>query len=324
MNLSRRSSLALLAAGLAFAAGGASAQVSAFPKKPVRIVVGYPAGSGNDLIARAVGNRLSEMWKQPVIVENKAGASGVIGADTVARAAPDGYTLLLTGSSHLIQAAVARKGPYKALEDFTPISMVGTGPLVLEVNNDVAAKTVPELIKLAKAQRLTFGSAGTGTSPHIAGELFARTAGIKMTHVPYKGSAPAQVDLIGGQVNMVFQVIQVALPHIRAGQVRALAVTGKTRSPDLPNVPTMAEAGLPAAGLEIWWGFLGPAGMPAELVRSLNQAVREAVANSEVQQKLVSAGLVPGSSTPDEMLATMRQDYDTFVNLVKAADIKAD
>jgi len=322
MNVFRVAALFAFAAGLGITAACAAAQT--FPSRPVKIVVGYPAGSGNDLIARAVGNRLSELWKQPVVIENKAGASGQIGAETVARAAADGYTLLMTGSSHLIQAAVARKGPYKPVDDFTPIAFVGTGPLILEVNNAVSAKTVQEFAALGKKQTIAYGSAGSGTSPHIAGELFARAAGIKMTHVPYKGSSPAQTDLIGGQVQAVFQVTQVALPHIRSGQVRALAVTGKTRLPDLPNVPTMTEAGFGDASLQIWWGLLAPAGVPAETLRDLNDGVRQAVATPDVQQKLIAAGIVPGSSTSNEMLATMRQDLTTFENLVRAADIKAD
>lgn len=316
--------MAALSAVLTLTSAGAAAQGAAFPNRPVKIVVGYPAGSGNDLIARAVGHRLSEIWKQPVVIENKVGASGQIGAETVARAAPDGYTMLVTGSSHLIQAAVARKGPYKPVDDFTPISFVGTGPLILEINNSVPAKTVQEFAALGKKQNLTYGSAGGGTSPHFAGELFARSAGIKMTHVPYKGSAPAQTDLIGGQVHAVFQVTQVALPHVRSGQVRALAVTGKARLPDLPNVPTMIEAGYPDASLQIWWGLLAPAGVPADTLRVLNEAVRQAVATPDVQLKLSNAGLLPGSSTVNEMLTTMRQDLTTFENLVRVADIKAD
>ena len=311
-----------LTAVLSLFSSGVAAQGAAFPSRPVKMIVGYPAGSGNDLIARAVSQRLSDMWKQPVIVENKAGASGVIGADAVARAAPDGYTLLLTGSSHLIQAAVSRKTPYRALEDFTPVSVVGTGPLILEINSEVPAKTVQELISLAKTRPLAYGSAGTGTSPHIAGEMFARAAGIQLTHVPYKGSAPAQTDLIGGQVQAVFQVTQVALPHVRTNQVRALAVTGKSRLPDLPNVPTMTEAGLPSASLEIWWGVLAPTGVPAETQRILNESVRQAVANPDVQRQLAQAGLLPGSSTSEEMLRIMRQDYDAFVKIVREAGIK--
>jgi tripartite-type tricarboxylate transporter receptor subunit TctC len=326
MNPLRLACAAWLAAGLGITAADAVAQSAAgFPNRPVRIVVGFPAGSGNDLIARAVGTRLAEMWKQPVIVENKVGASGVIGAESVARAAPDGYTLLLTGSSHLIQVAVAGgKGPYRAVDDFTPVSTVGTGPLILIVNNGVAAKSAQELIALGKTQRLTYGSAGTGTSPHIAGEMFARGAGITMTHVPYKGAAPAQTDLIGGQVHSVFQVTQVALPAVRSGQVRALAVTGAKRLPDLPNVPTMTEIGLPDATLELWWGLIGPAGLPQDVLRTLNEAVQQAVANPDVQQKLASAGLVVGSSSAESFLATMRRDYDAFVKLVAAAGIKPD
>ena len=323
MKLLRIAGAAALGAVMSLIGAGAAAQSANFPDRPVKIIVGFPAGSGNDLIARAVGNRLSELWKQPVIVENKVGASGQIGAESVARAAPDGYTLLLTGSSHLIQAAVARKGPYKAVDDFTPVSLVGTGPLILEVNN-TGAKTLPEFIAQAKKDTLTYGSAGTGTSPHVAGELFARAAGVKMTHVPYKGSAPAQTDLIGGQVHAVFQVTQVALPHIRSGQVRALAVTGKTRLPDLPDVPTMAEVGLPQASLEIWWGFLAPAGVQPGVLRELNDSVRQAVATPEVQQRLARAGLMPGSSTSQAFGTIMKSDYDTFVKLVEAAGIKAE
>jgi len=320
----RAAAAALLAACVGLVAAGAAAQSTGYPNRAVRIVVGFPAGSGNDLIARAVGTRLGEVWKQPVIVENKVGASGVIGAESVARAAPDGYTLLLTGSSHLIQAAVAGKGPYRAVDDFTPVSTVGGGPLVLIVNTALAARSVPELIALGKSRPLTYGSAGTGTSPHIAGEMFARQAGISMTHVPYKGSAPAQTDLIGGQVQMVFQVIQVALPAIRNGQVRALAVTGAKRLPDLPDVPTMTEMGLPEASLELWWGLLAPAGLPADVLRTLNEAVRQAVAHAEVQQKLGNAGLIAGSSTPEGFLATMRRDFDGFAKLVAAVGIKPD
>jgi len=323
MKLFRFAGAAALGALMSLISVGAAAQGASFPDRPVKIIVGYPAGSGNDLIARAVGNRLAELWKQPVIVENKVGASGQIGAESVARATPDGYTLLLTGSSHLIQVAVARKGPYKAVDDFTPISVVGTGPLILEVNNS-GAKTLPDFIAQAKKENLTYGSAGTGTSPHVAGELFARAIGAKMTHVPYKGSAPAQTDLLGGQVHAVFQVTSVALPHIRSGQVRALAVTGKSRLPDLPNVPTMAEVGLPQASLEIWWGFLAPAGVQPAVLRALNDGVRQAVATPDVQQRLAKAGLVPGSSTAQEFLATMKSDYDTFVKLVEAANIKAE
>ncbi len=275
MNPFRAAAVAALSAALTLTSIGAAAQGAPFPNRPVKIVVGYPAGSGNDLIARAVGNRLSEIWKQPVVIENKVGASGQIGAETVARAAPDGYTLLVTGSSHLIQVAVARKGPYKPVDDFTPISLVGTGPLILEVNNNVPAKTVQEFAALGKKQVINYGSAGGGTSPHFAGEMFARAAGIKMTHVPYKGSAPAQTDLIGGQVQAVFQVTQVALPHVRSGQVRALAVTGKTRLPDLPNVPTMIEAGYPDASLQIWWGLLRPPAFPpTPCAFSTNRCVR--------------------------------------------------
>lgn len=323
MNLFRLVSLAVLSSALSLVSAGALAQGASFPNRPVKMMVGYPAGSGNDLIARAVSQRLSEIWKQSVIVENRAGASGTIGADAVARAAQDGYTLLLTGSSHLIQAAVSGKAPYQPVDDFTAVSVVGTGSLVLEVNPALPVKNVQELIALAKTRPLAYGSAGTGTSPHIAGELFTRAAGVQMMHVPYRGAAPAQTDLIGGQVQLVFQVTQVALPSVRANQVRAIAVTGKARLPDLPDVPTLAESGMPNASIEIWWGVLAPAGVPAGTLRILNEAVRQAVASPDVQRQLAAAGLQPGSSSSDEMLKTMRQDYEGFVKLVREAGIKS-
>lgn len=322
MNLFRLSCLALISATLACISLPAAAQSTSFPTRSVRLVVGFPPGAGNDLIARAVANRLAEIWKQPVVVENRPGASGSIGADTVARAAPDGYTLLLVGSSHLIHAAMSQKLPYRAVEDYTPVSVVGTGQLVLEINKELPVNSVQELIALAKTRRLAYGSAGSGTSVHIIGEMFSRAAGVQMTHVPYKGSAPAQTDLIGGQVQLIFQVTQVALPSIRNNQVRALAVTGKSRLPDLPNLPTMMELGLPDATLEIWWGVMAPAGVPAATLRVLNEGVRQAVATPEAQRQLIAAGLQVRSSTSDEFQKTVRDDYNTFVKLVREANLK--
>ena len=302
----------------------AFSQTSGFPNRPVRVIVGYPAGAGNDLIARAVSQRLTEIWKQPVIVENRAGAGGSIGADYVARSPADGYTLLVTGSSHLIQAAVSKKIPYKAVDDFTPVSTVGSGQLIVEVHPSLPVKNISELIALAKTKRLAYGSAGTGTSPHIAGEMFSRAVGVDMTHVPYKGSAPAQSDLIGGQVNLMFQVTQSALPSVKANQVRAIAVTGKARLLDLPQVPTVAESGLPSYSLEIWWGFLAPNGVNKDILKALNDGVRQAVAHPEVQKQLMAAGLQVGSSSAEDMLKLMRADYEGFVKLVREAGIKED
>ena len=295
-----------------------------FPNKPVRMIVGYPPGGGNDLIARAVSNRLAEIWKQPVVVENRAGASGSIGAELVARAAPDGYTLLLTGTSHLIHGASSKKVPYKAVDDFTAVSVVGSAPMVIEVYPGLPVNNVRELIALAKTRSLNYGSAGTGTSPHIAGEMFARMAGVPMTHVPYKGSAPAQTDLIGGQIDAVFQVTQSALPSMKANQVRGIAVTGRKRLSELPNVPTVAESGLPGYTMELWWGVLAPANMPAATLRALNEGVRAALASPDVQRQLNSAGLVVGASSPDEMLKVMRSDFEAFAKLSRDASITAE
>ena len=322
MNNRWRTSVA--ATGILLALGSAVALAQAFPAKPVRIVVGYPPGGGNDLIARAVGTRLADIWKQPVVIENRAGASGSIGADHVARSAPDGHTLLLSGTSHLIHGASSRKVPYKAVDDFSAISLVGSAPMVIEVHPAVPATNVPELIALAKTRRLAYGSSGTGTSPHIAGEMFTRMAGITMTHVPYRGSAPAQTDLIGGQIQVAFQVTQSALPSIKANQVRGIAVTGRSRMADLPDLPTVSESGLPGYTMELWWGLLGPLGIPAPILKALNDGVRAAVAAPEVQRQLNAAGLAVGASSPEEMHKLMRSDFDAFAKLIKEAGIASD
>ncbi|MBL8381864.1 MAG: tripartite tricarboxylate transporter substrate binding protein [Burkholderiales bacterium] len=322
MNTRWKTSAAAAGVLMALASGVVLAQ--AFPAKAVRIVVGYPPGGGNDLIARAVGNRLAELWKQPVVVENRAGASGSIGAEHVARSAPDGHTLLLTGTSHLIHGASSRKVPYRAVDDFSAISVVGTAPMVIEVHPSVPATNVRELIALAKTRRLAYGSSGTGTSPHIAGEMFTRMAGVTMTHVPYRGSAPAQTDLIGGQIQVAFQVTQSALPSIKANQVRGIAVTGRTRLADLPDLPTVSESGLPGYTMELWWGLLGPVGIPPSTLKALNDGVRAAVASPEVQKALGAAGLAVGASSPEEMHKLMRSDFDAFARLVKDAGIASD
>ena len=322
MRTSRNLSFLLTGAVLAGCAGGALAQ--AFPTKAVRVVVGYPPGGGNDLIARAVSNRLADIWKQPVVVENKAGASGSIGADFVARSAPDGYNLLLTGTSHLIHGAMSKRVPYKAVDDFTAISTTGTAPMIIEVNPKLPVNTVQELIALAKTRNLNYGSAGTATSPHVMAELFARAAGIKMTHIPYKGSGPMQTDLIGGQIDLGVQVTQTTIPSIKANHVRGIAVTGRARMTELPNLPTVAESGVPGFTAELWWGFMGPANLPAPVLRALNEGVRNALTAADVQRQLISAGLVVGGSTPEEMLKTMRADFEAFAKLGREAGITAE
>jgi tripartite-type tricarboxylate transporter receptor subunit TctC len=322
MNLTHRVALGVLAVTTLWFAACAAAQEPAFPVRPVRIIVGFSPGSGNDLIARAVGARLSEMWKQPVIVENKPGASGVIAAEAVSKSPPDGYTLLLGSTSHLIQAAVNRKPADAVLEEFAPVAILCTGPLVLEVNSGVPVSTVPELVALAKSRPLAYGSSGTGTSPHLVAELFARATGIQLTHVPYKGSPPAQADLLGGQTQLMFQVTQAVLPHVRTGQVKALAVTGKTRHPDLPNVPTMAEAGVPGAALEIWWGLLAAPRTPASILRTLNHDILQALGNGEVRKQLAATGVIATGSSPEEMRSTMREDYAIFSKVVQESNIK--
>lgn len=313
----------LVALTVLLAATPVAAQ-TAFPAKTVRIVVGYPPGAGNDLIARALADYLSVAWKQTVIVDNRPGASGSIGAGFVARSAADGYTLLLAGSSHLIQAAITPDLNFQAIDDFTPISLVGTGPLILEVNPSLNVKSVKDLIDLAKARpgELTYGSAGVGTSPHIAGEMFDRAMGVSMRHIPYKGSAPAQTDLIGGQINLMFQVTQAAIPTIKSNDVRALAVTGDKRLSELPDVPTFREAGYPNFDLVIWWGVMGPRGLPQDVADRINGEVRKAMADETVRKRLHDLGIDPRSSSSAEFAQTMDTDFASFKKTLKDAGIR--
>src|SRR5438034_5972010 len=255
---------ALAAALLVVAAPVALGQV-AYPTKPVRLVVPFPAGGTTDLLARAAAQKLSEAWGQQVIVDNRPGAAGNIGAELVAKAAPDGYTLLMgTVGTHAINASLYAKMPYDHVKDFAPVILVAGVPNVLVVNPSLPVHSVQELIAYAKANpgKLNFASSGSGTSIHLSGELFKVMTGVQMTHVPYKGSAPALQDLLGGQVQLMFDNLPPSLPQIKAGRLRALAVTSATRAPALPDVPTVAEAGLPGFEASSWFGVLAPAGTP--------------------------------------------------------------
>ncbi|HEX5129310.1 MAG TPA: tripartite tricarboxylate transporter substrate binding protein [Usitatibacter sp.] len=302
----------------------ASAQES-YPSKPVRIIVPYPAGGVADLLPRTVGAKLSEKWKQPVVVENKPGASGNIGMAEGARAEPDGYTLVLAPTGNLtVNQFLFRQMPFDVTKDFTPITVLATSPNVLVVHPSVPVKSFKELIAYAKANpgKLNFSSPGSGSGAHLAGELLNVEAGIKAVHVPYKGMAPAVSDLVGGQVQMMFAGISTALPHIRAGKLVALAIASPQRSPQLPDVPTVAESGFPGFDVTSWYGVVVRAGTPPAIVKKLHADMAEALAAPDVKEKLASLGLDPLGNSPEAFAKMIATESRKWSDIVQKANIK--
>jgi tripartite-type tricarboxylate transporter receptor subunit TctC len=313
----------LLAAGLAVA-GASWAQ--AYPTKPIRFIAPFAAGGALDTLTRTIAGRMQESWGQPVVVENRTGAGGNIGADLVAKAAPDGYTLVMgTIATHAINVSLYEKMPYDAVKDFAPVTIAASINNSLSVHPSVPAKNVAELIAYAKtnAGRLTFGSAGSGTSQHLAGELFKTMTGVDMVHIPYKGGAPAMVDLLAGQISMTFGDIPTALPHIRAGKLRSLAVTGAKRSPLLPEVPTIAEQGLAGFDVTAWFGVFTTAGTPRQVVNQLNAEIVRILSLPDVREKLIGIGMEPVTNSPDEFAAYVQSEIAKWARVVKASGAKA-
>ena len=323
----RRGVLGLgLAAGLAAGlAQGAMAQ-SGWPDRPLRVVVPFPPGGSNDIVARLLCEVLRERTGQPWIVENRSGAGGNVGADSVAKAAPDGNTLLLTAPGPLtINNALFPSMPYVAERDLAPLALVATVPIVLMTGPELPARDVAGLIALAKAQpgRIAFGSSGNGTTNHLAGELFRSMAGIDIVHVPYRGAAPAMTDLVGGQIGMMFDNLPAVLPQLRDGRVRALAVAGARRAAALPEVPTLAEAGLPGFEAEAWFGLAGPAGMPAPLRARVEGLVTEALSDPGLRAKLAAAGAEPGALAGEAFGAFMARERATWTRVIQASGAQA-
>ena len=321
-NLVSRIALCLLT----IAALPTGAQVPAYPNAPLRMIVAYPPGAANDFLARTLGQKLAEEWKQPVVVENRPGASGIIGSESVAKAAADGYTLLLGSVTLVILPSLYDKMPFDPLKDLSAIAMVGYGPLLVVVHPSLPVKSIAELIAYAKANpgKLSYGTAGSGTSVHIAVEMFKKMAGIDIVHVPYKGSSAAMMDLIGGQTHLMMDVIPSALPQVKAGKVRVLAVTGAKRMSDLPDVPTVAESGLPGFDVAAWWGVLGPSGIPQPVLDKLNSTINRLLETPEMRQTLAGRGLEAAPMSPAEFDRVMRQDALRFGAVVKEVGIRAD
>ena len=309
---------------LLLAVGAAHAQT--FPAKPVRILVGFTAGSSIDVVVRILGQKLNEIWAQPVIIENRLGAGGNVAADVVAKAPPDGHTLLSPNAGLAISAAFYRKLPYDALKDLQPITQLAQQPHILAVNNDLPAKSVKELIALAKAKpgQLSFASGGPGNSDHMAGELFKYMAGIDIVHVPYKGGNQALNDPISGQVAMYFPGVPVALPMVKAGKVRAFATTGAKRLPALPDVPTVAEAGIPGYQVILWYGLLGPAGLPTDITNKIQADVARVLKMPDVAERLAGLGVEPVGSSPDAFAALLKSEIAKWEKVKKATGLTVD
>lgn len=318
--LHRNFSAALLSAVL-----GATAAAQSYPSKPVRLIVPYPPGGSTDILARLAAKELGERLKQPFVIENKAGASGAIGSLEVARATPNGYTLLMaTASSHGINSSVYKNLPYDAVKDFAPVTMVASTPNIIVVNPGVSAKNLKELIALAKAEpgKLNFGSTSLGGSPHMSAELLKMMAGIDITHVPYKGAAPMLTDLIGGQIQIGFDNLPSSIHFVQAAQVRAIAVTTAQRWPGAPDIPTVAESGLPAYEVSGWFGLLAPAGTPKAVCDAIWQAMAAAVQKPEVRKQMLELGAWPVVNTPDEFAAQIRREVDKWQAVATATGVK--
>ena len=292
-------------------------------KQPIRIVVPFAAGGTSDILARTLGEKLQAALKQTVVIENKAGAGGVIGADSVAKSAPDGYTILLgTIASHAINPALQAKMPYDASKDFASVILLGSISNVLLVGAAQPYKTVADIVAAAKKEPLPFASAGQGSSQHMSGEMFKLLAGAPLTHVPYKGSAPAVQDVIGGQIPMSFETATVALPHVQSGKVRALAVTSAKRSKVLPDVPTLQEAGIAGFDVASWQAIYAPAGTPAAVVKRLNTEIETILASAEVKAKMDGLGLDHTPNTPEQFTTFGRSELAKWQKVVKDGNVK--
>ena len=317
----------LAAAALVAVAPLAGHAADAFPHKQIRFVVPYPPGGPLDTVARLLGQKVAESVKHPVVVDNLPGAGGNIGAATVAKAAPDGYTIVMGAvATHAINPALYPSMPYNAEKDFVAITQVASTPNVLVVNPSVPAKSVTEFIALAKSRpgKLNFGSGSTGSAGHLAGELFNSMAGVNMVHIPYKGAAAAMQDLIGGRIDLMFDNLASSLTQVKAGRIRALAVTTARRSALAPDLPTIAESGLPGFDISTWFGIFAPAGTPRPVVDRLHDEFAKALAAPDVREKMLNLGAEPVGNTPEEFAAYVKAEAAKYAKLVKASGAKVD
>ncbi len=306
-----------------FASPLACAQV--YPAKPVRIIVSYPAGGANDIVARSVGQKFSELFGAGFPIDNRSGAGGTIGADVAAKAPPDGYTLLMAAGAHTLAPSLYRKLPYDIARDFAPISISAKSAYLLVAHPSVPVNSVKELIALARAKPgvLNYASSGVGAPPHLSGEMFNSLANVKLTHVAYKGDAPAIIDLLGGHVDLAFISISAVSPYVKSGRLKALAVTSAQRTPVMPDLPTIAEAGgLTEFDISTWWGLLAPAGTPADTVNKLSAAMAKVVGMPDIKARFSELGVEAAADTPEQFGAFIKSEIQKFAKLAKLAGVK--
>ena len=314
--------------GLAgFCAALAHAQpVASYPAKAIRIIVPFPPGGTTDALARILGQHMTASWGQPVLVENKPGAGATLGADMVAKSPADGYTLLMGAAHHTIAQSVYTKVPYHFGRDFAPVSVIAVVPNMVVVNAALPARTIEEFVALAKAQpgKLNYGTAGAGTAHHLIGEMFKLKAGVDLQHVPYKGSAPAVSDLVGGQIQVMFDTVSSALPQVKAGKTRALAVTTARRSSALPEVPTLSETVLPGFDVGTWFGILAPAGTPPSVIEKIRADIEQMVNAPDIRKQLLDMGAEPVANTPAQMAAQIKSELASYEALAKQIKLVVD
>jgi tripartite-type tricarboxylate transporter receptor subunit TctC len=309
----------------ACAASALTAFAQPYPTKPIRLLIGFPPGGGTDVASRVLTHHLTEKFGQPIVIDYRPGAGGTVGNALAAKATPDGYTWLMTATGpHVIAPNYYRALPYDPFRDYAAIAMVSISPYLLVVHPSVDAKTVPELVAWLRkrATPATYSTAGAGTPSHLASELFKMMSKVELTHVPYKGAAPALMDIIGGQVQLGFSDIIISGPHLTSGRVRALATSGSTRTPLAPNLPTVAELGLPGFEALVWYGLLGPKGMPDAVVRQVNTEISRLLNLAEVRERYATLGATPTPGTPADFSAQIKRDFDKWEKVMKSAGIR--
>jgi len=319
MKLKRRSIGLLL--GATFACGAAA---QGYPSKPIRVIVGQAPGGATDIVSRALAQKLTDGLGQTVVIDNRSGAAGSIGSAIAASAPPDGYTALIVSSTYTINPSLYKKLPFDPIRDLQPVTLIASSPFLLMVHPSIAAKTPRELIALAKTRKLTFASGGIGSSGHLAAELFSSMAGIELTHVPYKGAGPALIDTLGGQVNLIMSSIVSGMPYAKAGRLRALAITTRTRSPALPELPTISESALPGYDFSSWYGLMVPAGTPQPVIGRLHDETVKALKLPDLQQRLASEGCDAVGSTPEQLAAYIKTEMARWAKVVKASGMQAE